>query len=120
MKVTIIDERDEDILTLGFMTVEDGDKYLHASVDIYTSGNVYFQDFMNGHIGKYEFQGDRYYTDRREHNGGAFMGAGRGRKPDSAFVAMREFIKKVDNLEIKLDEAHKVESKRGTMYVFEM
>ena len=94
MNIEIKDCRDKDLEFFGFVTATDKEKdlYLHCQIFIFSDNAFHLNKFIHGSVGKYKFQ---CYDWERETLG--FRGVGRGRKPDSAVDAMREFLYEVSN-----------------------
>lgn len=91
MIINIKDERDEYIST-GFLRAEDIDRNLYAHFKIYIYSNNFFtlEKFLFGNAGNNEFQCADWGRDTL-----FFKGRGRGRKPEWSVIAMRDFIKEV-------------------------
>lgn len=95
IEIKVDDERNSYSKYIGFLTAEDKERqlYLHCKIFIYADGSFTLEKFMGGNVGKYEFQCDCWERDTL-----FFKGRGRGRKPESAEIELRNFIKEVQQV----------------------
>ena len=92
IKYTVKDERDEHNKHIGFLTAEDTERelYLHCVIYICNNNTISIDGFLDGSVGKYQFQSTEYKAHSM-----LFRGRGRGRKPETAENSMKDFIKEV-------------------------
>lgn len=88
----IDDKRGKNNKLLGFLRATDTERdlHLHCKIYIYADGTMSLEKFMDGRVGKYEFQCSDWDYDTLH-----FKGRGRGRKPASTEQAMRDFVNEV-------------------------
>jgi hypothetical protein len=92
IRYEIKDERSEDNKHIGFLTAEDKERelHLHCVLYIYNDDTISLEGFLTGDVGKYQFKSMDYNAYSL-----LFRGRGRGKKPEKAEQAMRNFIKEV-------------------------
>lgn len=92
LDIKIKDCRDKETKYIGFITAEDTERklYLHCKIFIYNDNTISLEKFLRGSVEKYNF---KYFDMNKDTL--FFKGSGRGRKPEWAEVAMRNFIGEV-------------------------